>query len=216
MSGANTTVTGVSGAGLTWSLIERTNTQAGTSEIWKAYSTNKLTNVSVTATLSQSVFSSMTIRSYQGAIAIGAVGSGNANPGPPTASLTTTAPGSWVIGVGNDWDTATSRTPALGQTIINQFLTSLGDTYWVQDQTAPTQDKGTVVMINDTAPTGDRYNLSLVEVLAAPSASPTPSPSPTPCPTYRGWNAKLMTEETLCPSPAQLQAWIMANPPAGD
>ena len=35
ISGTNTTVTGVAGGGLTWVLVERTNTQKGTAEIWK-------------------------------------------------------------------------------------------------------------------------------------------------------------------------------------
>ena len=43
-----------------------------------------------------------------------------------------------------------------------------GDTYWMQMQNAATTLSGTAVTINDTAPTGDRYNLAIVEVLAAP------------------------------------------------
>src|SRR5439155_27310319 len=39
-SGANTTVTGVSGGGLTWQLVVRTNVQAGTSEIWRGFATS--------------------------------------------------------------------------------------------------------------------------------------------------------------------------------
>ena len=36
-SGTNTTVTGVTGAGLTWALVKRTNVQSGTAEIWRAF-----------------------------------------------------------------------------------------------------------------------------------------------------------------------------------
>src|SRR5438046_1135404 len=39
-SGANTTVTAISGAGLQWSLVQRTNAQRGTAEIWRAFSSN--------------------------------------------------------------------------------------------------------------------------------------------------------------------------------
>ena len=53
---------------------------------------------------------------------------------------------------------------APGQTVVHQFLTSTGDTYWVQMQTVTTPLSGTTVTINDTAPPGDRYNLSIVEV----------------------------------------------------
>jgi hypothetical protein len=37
LSGSNTTVTGVSGGGLNWTLVCRTNVQSGTSEIWRAF-----------------------------------------------------------------------------------------------------------------------------------------------------------------------------------
>jgi len=42
-----------------------------------------------------------------------------------------------------------------------------GDTYWVQMQNAPTSASGTTVVINETAPTTDRYNLTICEILAA-------------------------------------------------
>src|SRR3954453_6498839 len=54
LGGTNTTVTQMSGAGLTWVLVRRTNVQSGTSEVWRAFATAPLTNVTVTATLSQS------------------------------------------------------------------------------------------------------------------------------------------------------------------
>src|SRR5262249_37017440 len=109
-SGANTTVKSIAGAGLTWVLSVRTNGQRGTSEIWRAFATTALSNVTVTATLSQSVISSITVMSFtgvnasgtNGSGATGATGSGNATSGGATASLVTTAANSWVIGVGND------------------------------------------------------------------------------------------------------------------
>jgi hypothetical protein len=103
-----------------------------------------------------------------GSGAIGATGTGNANPGAPTASLTTTRNNSWVFGVGNDWDAATARTIGSGQSMVHQYLSSTGDTYWVQRQSATTPISGTLVTVNDTAPTADRYNLSICEVLPAP------------------------------------------------
>ena len=179
-SGANTTVTTVSGAGLTWVLVVRTNAQSGSSEIWRAFAPSTLSGVTVTATLSQSVLSSMTVLSFSGVNtagtngsgAIGATASANAKSGAPTTSLVTTGNGSWVFGAGNDFDNAIARTPGAGQSLVHQDLTSAGDTYWVQMQNAPTPNSGTTVTINDTAPTGDRYNLSLCEVLAASGSVP--------------------------------------------
>ena len=169
------TVTGVSGAGLNWNLVVRTNTQLGTSEIWRALAPTALNNVSVTANLSQKVVSSITVMTFagvdtsgtNGSGAVGAVASANASSGAPSVSLTTTRNNSWVLGVGNDWDSATGRTVPSNQTMVHQDLSPTGDTYWVQQQSAPTSTSGTLVKINDTAPTGDRYNLSAVEVLPA-------------------------------------------------
>ena len=45
-SGANTTIKSISGGGLTWALVVRTNRQSGTSEIWRAFATNTLSEYS--------------------------------------------------------------------------------------------------------------------------------------------------------------------------
>ena len=174
VSATNSTVTAMSGGGLAWALVRRTNVQRGTAEIWRAFSINPLSAVSVTATLSQPVHSSITVMSFTGADtsgtngsgAIGATASANAPLGAPTASLATTRDGSLVLGVGNDYDNAIARALGPGQTLVHQYLAPIGDTYWVQRQTNTTSASGTNVTINDTAPTGDRYNLTLVEVLA--------------------------------------------------
>ncbi len=75
-SGTNTTVTGVAGAGLIWVLVQRTNTQLGTAEIWRAFAPSPLTNATVTATLSRSTVSSMTVMSFTGVDTTGTSGSG--------------------------------------------------------------------------------------------------------------------------------------------
>src|SRR5262249_23064246 len=141
-----------------------------------------LTNEAVTATLSQSVVWSMTVMSFSGVDAsgtngsgaIGATGSANAGSGAPSATLVTTRDGSWVLGVGNDYDNATARVLGAGQVIVHQYLAAVGDTYWVQRRSLVTLLSGTSVSISDTSPTADRYNVSIVEVLAsAGSGAPT-------------------------------------------
>src|SRR5438552_489901 len=92
--GGVASVTGVSGGGLTWALVVRSNTQLGTSEIWRAFAPSPLTGATVTATVNQLVVSSITIVSFtgvdvsgtNGSGAIGAVASTNAASGAPTAS----------------------------------------------------------------------------------------------------------------------------------
>ena len=190
----NTTVTKLTAGALTWALVERTNVQKGTAEIWRAFAPSALSGVTVTATLSQKVDSSLTVMSFtgvntsgtNGSGAIGAAGSGNANPGAPTATLVTQGNGSLVVGVGDDWDNSIPRTPGTGQTVVNQYLAPVGDTYWVQMQSSPILLSGTTVIINDTVPTGDRYNLSIVEILAAAGGATAGSISGTISPVPNG------------------------------
>jgi hypothetical protein len=175
-SGTNNKVTSVTGGGLSWTLVERSNAQRGTAEIWRAFATSTLRSVTVTADLSQSASATITVMSFTGVNtsgsggsgAIGAVDASSADPGAPTAQLVTTANGSLVIGVGNDWDHATARTLGPNQTLVHQYLSPVNDTYWVQVQSNYTLLSGTTVTINDTAPTTDRYNLAICEILAAP------------------------------------------------
>jgi len=186
-SGTTATVTSVAGAGLTWSLVVRNNAQSGTSEIWRAFAPAPLVNVSVAATVSQATVSSITVLSFTGVDASGTGGSGaigatakaNAASGAPSASLVTTRAGSWLFGVGNDWDNPISRTPAAGQSLVHETMSTTGDTYWVQKQNAPTALAGTTVSISDTAPTTDRFNLAICEVLPAPTAPSTDTIAPT-------------------------------------
>jgi hypothetical protein len=111
-------------------------------------------------------FSGVNTSGTNGSGAIGATNSANSNSGAPTATLTTTQNNSWIFGVGTDWDNPIARSVGPVQTMIHQDVsTSNGDTYWVQMQTSPTPLSGTSVTINDTAPTSDRYDLSIVEVL---------------------------------------------------
>jgi hypothetical protein len=51
--------------------------------------------------------------------------------------------------------------------MVHQFLANVGSTYWVQRQNSVTPLSGTTVTINDTAPTNDKYDLSIVEILPA-------------------------------------------------
>ena len=191
-SGTNTTVSSVAGGGLTWSLVIRTNVQRGTAEIWRAFATAPLTNVTATATLSQGVASSITVMTFtgvdtsgtNGSGAIGASRSANAASGAPTASLVTTRDNSWTFGVGNDFDRGIARTPGTGQSIVHQYLATIGDTYWVQRQNSSTPVSGTTVTINDTAPTTDRYNLSIVEI--RPGLAQTSAPDLTVSKTHSG------------------------------
>src|SRR4029077_2434460 len=101
-----------------------------------------------------------------GSAAIGATASASAASGPPAASVVTTRDNSLVFGVGDDGTAALGRTVGASQTLLDQFLAG-GRTVWVQRAANPAVG-GTTVMINDTAPTGDRYNLTICEVRGKP------------------------------------------------
>ena len=190
---ATTTVSSVAGGSLTWVLVQRTNTQQGTAEIWRAFAPTALTSITVTATFSQSVLSSMTVVSFtgvdtsgtNGAGTIGATATANAATGAPSATLTTTRANSVVFGVGEDPTAKVARTLGSNQALVHQLLCGPSTqtcTLWVQQTPTLISATGTPVRINDTAPTADAYNLSLVEVRQATVApaitSLTPSSGP--------------------------------------
>jgi hypothetical protein len=160
------TLTVFGGSGLTWRLVRRTNTQLGSAEIWTATAITALTSATVSAIQSWAGFyQSLTVMTFSGARGVGASEGASAPNGAPRVTLTTTSPGSLVFGVGNDWDNAMARTVASGQSLAHQFLAPVGDTMWVQSLLGAIPAAGTSVTLEDTAPTTDRWNYSVVEVL---------------------------------------------------
>jgi len=167
----------VSGSGLTWLLIERSNAQHGTSEIWAASAGGALGNVTVASQPGIASYGgALTVIAFRNTSGPGVVGRTSAPSGPPDIYLPGVQAGSWVFAVGNDWDQAIARVPVSGQELVHQWLdTSVGDTYWVQSTTGPSTAHG-LVDIHDTAPTTDQWNYAAVEVVATRSGSKVPAP----------------------------------------
>jgi hypothetical protein len=165
-AGAGKQMVKVSGAGLTWTLVRRENAQSGDSEVWTANAPTQLSNVTVTATPNKAGYSQdLTVVSFQGSGGVGATAAAAGATGAPSVKLTTTEDGSLVFGVGNDWDNATPRTLPAGWTMLDQWSNaSVGDDYWTQYTTNPTGAPGSVVTVNDTAPTADSWNLVAIEL----------------------------------------------------
>jgi hypothetical protein len=157
----------VSGAGLTWTLVQRANTQAGTSEIWRAAAATPLSNVTVTSALAQSGYDqSLTVVMFSGASGVGASAKQSAATGAPSVALNTTRAGAFVYGVGNDWEEAIPRSLVAGQTMVHQWVDSgVGDTFWVQAWPGMVANSGTNVRLGVTAPTADRWNFAIVEIV---------------------------------------------------
>jgi beta-lactam-binding protein with PASTA domain/subtilisin family serine protease len=163
----------VTGAGLTWSLVKRVNTEAGTSEIWQANTTVALSNVTVNSTpLFDGFDQSLLVVTFSGAAGIGAVAGWSGASGSPAVSLTTTRAGSLVYGVGNDWDAAIPRTADADQAIVHEWAdTRVGDTFWMQARTGAVASAGTAVSLGAAMPDTDRWNFAAVEILSAGSGA---------------------------------------------
>jgi hypothetical protein len=159
----------VSGAGLSWQLVKRSNVQSGSSEIWWARATNALTNVTVVCTQRQSNYhQSLTVVAFTGASGIGASSIAGARTGAPSILLSTTKAGSLVYGVGNDWSNSIARVLGTGQQMIHQWVdTAAKDTFWVQARSAAVANPSQV-QLNATFPTTDRWNLAAVEIASKP------------------------------------------------
>ena len=158
----------VSGGGLPWALLKRSNSQAGTSEIWAVMAPSALSNVRIAAqpSIGTTYHGSMTVIAFTNAAGPGVVGQSSAASGAPDIYLPGVSAGDWVFAVGNDWDNAVARTPVSGQVLVHQRVdTNVGDTYWVQSTSAPASVSA-LVDIHDSAPTADRWNYAAVEIVA--------------------------------------------------
>ena len=164
-AGAQTST--VTGGGVTWTLVKRANAQPGDSEVWVANAPNVLTSATVKSTLAKTGYSqSLTVIAMEGVKGAGAAVAGSAATGAPSVNLTTTGGTSLVFAVGNDWDRAVARTLPANWVTLDQWVnTSVGDTYWTQYTNNPTGAAGSVITVNDTAPTNDHWNLVAVELV---------------------------------------------------
>jgi hypothetical protein len=170
-TGVNNQNMTVSGAGLTWTRVQRAATSRGVSEIWTATAATVLTNVTVTSTQSVTVVlgapvnQSLMVIAFTNASGIGATTAASGTSTNATASLVTQSAGSAVVGVGNDFDRAVARTAGAGQTKLHEFLAPTGDTFWMQSLNAATAAAGTTATLNATAAgAADQWNLSIVEI----------------------------------------------------
>ena len=168
----------VTGAGLSWWLVKRFTNAAGNGlvEVWSAYATLQLNNVTVTARRYcgtggfYDMF--MDVVSFTGAReVIGAKNTAASGGGLPTITLTTTGNNSWVWAVGEDWTYENTHTAGASQTITQKWdsahPTGNESVQWVQKQNSTTTSPGTSVTINDTAPAGDAFIMIEVEILAS-------------------------------------------------
>lgn len=158
----------INGAGLTWTLRARSNTQSGTSEIWSARANRTLENVTVVSQPgADGVFhGALTVIAFTNAVGTSVVGRAGAPSGAPNIYLPGVIAGDWVFAVGNDSGNPTARMPVSGQVLLHQSVeATIGSTFWVQSTTTPSSANG-LVDIRNTRPTNSQWNYAAVEIVA--------------------------------------------------
>lgn len=180
------TISGVSGAGLTWTRAVQANGQNAAAEIWWSTSTAPISNatIAVTRTLAgcntgicNGLLGAFIIEHADPVRPVGATGANSQLTGAPKVSLTTVCDDSWVFGVGADWSHALERTIGPGQTMGHDDKSiENDDEYWIQYMTDRTPASGTVVELSDIAPTDHRFDMAAIEVCPT-SGGARPQPS---------------------------------------
>lgn len=176
-------VTDSLGAHLSYAQLVGVSVNQNDTEIWVANCSSSQTNMTVTVNLSGSIVTNdagIGIVVFTGAATTqnGATQTASSTNAVPSATLTTTANNSWVIGIVSNWTSSTLPTIPSGQTDVFNSLTfafqnaTTGTAGWAQAQSATTASSGTNVTINDTAPT-IQYSLAIGEILAGSSGTST-------------------------------------------
>jgi hypothetical protein len=157
----------VSGGGLTWTEAAGENRALGDAEVWYAMAPNPISKQTISATASITGYDEvLTVATFTNAPGIASSTTCHSTGGAPTCTLTTTQPDGWVWASANDWGGSSKRSVPSGQNAWVQILDGTAKkTFWVQSKNNPTSGAGTSVTINDTAPTGDPFNLVLVEIV---------------------------------------------------
>jgi hypothetical protein len=159
-----------SGTLLSWTRAARSAVQRGDAEVWYAFAPTARASMTVTAALSQGVVSSITVAGFTGAgnslagAAVATTNKATGLAGDPSATITTTRANSWVYGVGVDWDLGKVLTPSANATMVNQVISSSGDTYWVERITSPQVLAGVPVTLGATGVGTDRWNFAVIEI----------------------------------------------------
>src|SRR5262249_12939647 len=125
----------ISGAGLTWTLANRSNTQFGTAAMWTGNAPRPVAHGTVPSVrgMSDSFYPSSPLNAFAGAGGTGAIGATSSAYGPTSVSLTTTRAGSLVYATANDSARAAARTVPIDQVVVHQWVDTVGaSTYWVQ------------------------------------------------------------------------------------
>jgi len=155
-------VTAVTGGGLRWTLVARSDRVAGTVEVWQARANGMPQAVAVTARLLYKAQGSITVAAFTGA-ARATAAAGGSGRGAPAAVLPTPVQSSMIWAVGRDASGTAAVRPAPGQSLVYlDRLTAGAGTGWVQ--VARQVTGATRVRVADSAPTTVPWELVAVAI----------------------------------------------------
>lgn len=169
-SGVSPTVT-VSGAGLTWTRLVRSNGSlgaVGASEIWYAYASGALSSQTVTATWSASRGNTLVVVAYIGAATApinGTATDSTNNANHQEVTINASAAGSYLVGIAFDFSGSTQTADA-NTTKVHEDSDGHANEYTTYRLTSTTAGAGNVTF-GASAPTGDGYDAAWAEVPAA-------------------------------------------------
>jgi hypothetical protein len=185
--GGSQSVTAVSGAGLAWHRALNQSGRMGVTSIWFAVARRSMTGATFSARRA--------LGGWDGLLTVVAVSGANTSApveaaaarierrGAPSVGIDVPTPGSLVVGGGNDWENSIARTAFAGQILVSQYVdTRVHDTYWTQRTSVRTLSANQRVVLGDSAPTADQFNIAAVAVRPAGARTPAPSPSSVPSP----------------------------------
>ena len=158
-----------SGTPLVWHLLGRNNASSSSTggfvEIWWADNPSAQTAITATATFNMATKNvSPPVGDFQILVMDNAAADQstaawaqnsllNAENNAPFVNVTTTQSNSRVFAVFDNWNNAETPVPGSGQAIQSIVLNTKDvDGYWIQEETSPTPNPGTTVLVNATDP----------------------------------------------------------------
>jgi hypothetical protein len=169
-------VSAVTGGGLAWTLVKRSNSYGGTAEVWQAHATSLISGATVTAKFAKGGFNgSITVAAFAntpGSVGDSAAAAGKTGAATATVSVSGDA-SSQVWAVGHDWSRATP-VPLLDQELNHVFTDhQVGGTFWTQKASYLYGDGPVTVGLS--APTQDRWQLVAVTIPGIPPTASFPT-----------------------------------------
>ena len=167
-AGRPQSVTGITGGGLAWTLVQRENTVRGTSEVWQAYATRKVRKARVEVDLAEQGRSvSVTVAGFSRAGSrVGSSAHAAGTTSAPRVTVTPRAPGSVVWAVGRVAGSRYHPEPVRGQQVVHaKTFTSPRAGSWTQRTRAAVEAGADVTITNEARAT--TWSYAAVEIPGA-------------------------------------------------